>query len=229
MRLTEVTKDDLNCLVGLLPVGSVEQHGPHLPMGTDSLIAEEVARRVEGELRDEVTLFPTIYYTCSLEHEGFPYVGVSYTTFLNYLTEVLESGLRLCKAIVLVLGHGGVTSVVDLARRQLNFRSGDRKVYAFFVMASHPKGGSEDLHAGSLESSAIKAIRPELVKEERLENVDFDFREGVFEVYTVKESNPYGIVNRGEVRVDVRLGEEFLTRATRGLKELVMRIIEGLK
>jgi Uncharacterized protein, putative amidase len=75
MKLTEVTKDDLNCLVGLLPIGSVEQHGPHLPIGTDSLIAEEVARRVEKELRDEVTLFPTIYYTCSYRTRGLPLRG----------------------------------------------------------------------------------------------------------------------------------------------------------
>jgi creatinine amidohydrolase len=53
-------------------------------MGTDAIIAEEIAKRVESEFKDDVLLSPTIYYSCSIEHRGLPYVGVSYITFYNY-------------------------------------------------------------------------------------------------------------------------------------------------
>jgi creatinine amidohydrolase len=83
MHLLYSTRDEVFNKISLLPVGSIEQHGPHLPMGTDAIIAEEIAKRVESEFKDDVLLFPTIYYSCSIEHRGLPYVGVSYITFYN--------------------------------------------------------------------------------------------------------------------------------------------------
>jgi len=60
MRVLEVTRDDIpKDFIILIPIGSIEQHGPHLPLGTDSIIAEHVAGEVERRFSGKVLLYPT--------------------------------------------------------------------------------------------------------------------------------------------------------------------------
>jgi len=229
MKLLYATKDEISAKVALLPIGSIEQHGPHLPLGTDSIIAEEVARRVEEMFKDKVALLPTIYYSCSLEHKGFPYVGVSYLNFANYLLDLLNSLKQIFKAVIIVNGHGGNESILDVVRRQINFTNDGFKVYVFNLAGRHKElFEGLDMHAGSLESSEVKAINPNLVKEERLREVkDYSVKKGVFETITSSEANPYGIVNLGgEVIVDEEKGKRALEFSINELAKLVEEILE---
>jgi len=209
MKLLSMTKDEIKKdMVALIPIGSIEQHGPHLPMGTDSIIAEEVGRRVEEALSERVVLFPTIYFTCSLEHSGFPYFGVSYMTLFNYLLDLLNKVKDHFYSAVIINAHGGNSSLLDLVRRQVNF-TGNFRVYIFNINQFY----KTDLHAGSVESSIIKFIDPKLVREERLKGVVFEVKDGVFETITTAQANPYGIINLdGEVKINAKVGEEVINR-----------------
>jgi len=216
-----MTKDEIRKdLVALIPIGSVEQHGPHLPMGTDSIIAEKIAKRVEEELKDKVVLFPTIYFTCSLEHSGFPYFGVSYMTLFSYLVDLLNKVKEYFSSAVIINAHGGNSSLLDLVRRQINFTSEKFKVYVFNVNELYGK----DLHAGSVETSILKFISPDLVKEERLKGVSYDVKERVFETVTTSQANPYGIINlNGEIKIDPRKGKEVIDYAVKEIVKLILK------
>lgn len=95
--------------VVVLPIGSLEQHGHHLPLLTDSLIGGEVARRAEAELGDEALFLPILWVGASDHHRGFPgTVSLKNETYVRVLVEMLESligaGFR---RIVLLNSHGG--------------------------------------------------------------------------------------------------------------------------
>lgn len=227
MYLLHSTMNDIkNGMIALLPIGSVEQHGPHLPMGTDSIIAEEIAKRIEKEFPQDVMLFPTIYYGCSLEHQGFPYFGVNYFTLINYLLDLFQKIKEYFKAGIILNAHGGNESVLDIIMRQINFTSNEFKVYVFNVVSI----GSElfesiDMHAGSLETSKMKYIRPELVREEKLKEMqNLSVKEGVFKTITTREANPYGVINLGKLEVDVEKGKISIERAILELKKLILQI-----
>lgn len=221
MKLLSMTKDEIKKdMIALIPIGSIEQHGPHLPMGTDSIIAEEVSKKVEEVLRDRVVLFPTIYFTCSLEHSGFPYFGVSYMTLFNYLLDFLNKVKEYFRSAVIINAHGGNSSLLDLVRRQINF-TGNFKVYIFNVNQFY----KTDLHAGSVESSIIKFIDPKFVSEERLKGVGYEVKDGVFETITTAQANPNGIINLdGEVKINAKVGEEVINRVIDEVVSLINSI-----
>ncbi len=220
MHLLYSTRDEILDRISLIPTGSIEQHGPHLPMGTDAIIAEEIAKRVENEI-NEVLLFPTVYYTCSIEHGKFPYIGVSYITFYNYMIEIINKALELSKAVIIVNAHGGNQAILEVIKREINFKN-KKKVYIFYPDYDLFKG--KDLHAGTVESSVIKYLYPSLVKENRI-NDDFSVKEGVFDTITTSEANPQGIINIGEFKIDINIGEKFIKMNSDKLKELVLKVL----
>jgi len=216
-----MTKDEIKKdMIALIPIGSIEQHGPHLPMGTDSIIAEEVGKRVEEVLSERVVLFPTIYFTCSLEHSGFPYFGVSYMALFNYLLDLLNKVKEYFHSAVIINAHGGNSSLLDLVRRQINF-TGNFKVYIFNVNQFY----KTDLHAGSVESSLLKLIDPNLVREERLKGVSYEVKGKVFETVTTAQANPYGIINLdGEVKINAEVGKEVINHVVNEVANLINSI-----
>lgn len=163
--LTTRSEDGTLAPVLLIPVGSTEQHGPHLPMNTDTLVAEELAARALHRT-DGLMVGPTVTVTASGEHAGFPgtlSIGTATTTAV--LVELVRSA-DWAAAVVLVNGHGGnhaaVTDAVDTLTRE------GRNVLAWWP--SWPRrrdGGPADLHAGRIETSLMLAIDPGLVRLER--------------------------------------------------------------
>ncbi len=233
MKLLEVTRDSVKGMIGVMPVGSVEQHGPHLPMGTDSLIAEWLASSLEAMHRDDVLLFPTVTYTCSWEHGRQPFLSVSYSTMISYLTEVMEtardSGIA---SVIVVNGHGGNESLLDVVRRQVNFRSNHFKVYLFSMVGrDRDLFPVVDMHAGSVESSRLAFVRPYLVRREKVREVeDLSVKEGVFQTITTDEANPHGVINvGGNIEVDERKGEESMRRALADLETLFTKVKERVR
>jgi creatinine amidohydrolase len=195
-----------------VPLGSTEQHGPHLPLSTDSDIALELSRRLAGELPD-VVVAPPVHYGASGEHAGFP--GT-----LSIGQEALEMMLvELCRSadafagVIIVSTHGGNREAVDRAAALL--RSEGRKVVPWYPSASDPT----DSHAGRTETSCQLRIQPQLVRQERFRPGD---RTPLAELMPelrragVAAASPSGILGdpTGSTAED---GERFLSRWTADL------------
>lgn len=156
----------------ILPVGSVEQHGPHLPLSTDSVIAEHIATRVARQV--PCVLFPTLSIGYSLEHVGFPGT-VSFTsqTFSSMIAEIadnlFETGFR---TLIVINGHGGNRSILDSSITSIKHTHHDLKLYSFTILDIARKRFNEIRksprriigHADELETSMMLAIRPDLVQ-----------------------------------------------------------------
>ncbi len=156
--------------VGLIPVGSVEQHGPHAPLGTDLLIAEAIAYGGAESADCETVVCPSVPIGISAEHRHF--AGSLWTTpdtFRSYISEIVMSLVKHdVESIVLVNGHGGNIDALEEVAMTLT-RQGDCQVVSFTWFNSltdppHPMG-----HGGPLETAALLAIDPALVREERIE------------------------------------------------------------
>ena len=139
----------------LVPVGSTEQHGPHLPLDTDARVAAAVAARAGGN--GALLVAPPVAYGASGEHEGFPgTVSIGHEALRLLLVELGRSAARWAGRLVFVNGHGGnVPTLVD-AVRLLRYEGRDA---AWFACAP---GG--DAHAGRTETSLVLALAPALVR-----------------------------------------------------------------
>ena len=115
--------------VVLLPVGSCEQHGPHLPFVADAAVATEVARRAVAVLRAEgvhAVLAPTLPYGASGEHQHFPgTIDIGHEALFRVLVELGRSVSCWAERLVLVNGHGGNLPTVAAAVAQLRHERRD--------------------------------------------------------------------------------------------------------
>ncbi|MBL8926880.1 MAG: mycofactocin biosynthesis peptidyl-dipeptidase MftE [Pseudonocardia sp.] len=142
----------------LVPVGSVEQHGPHLPLDTDARVAAAVAARAAAGTN--LLVAPPVAYGASGEHEGFPgTVSIGHEALRLLLVELGRSAARWAGRVLFVNGHGGnVPTLVDAAR--LLRHEGRDAAW----LACAPGG---DAHAGRTETSLMLALDPAGVRPER--------------------------------------------------------------
>ncbi|MFF4255182.1 mycofactocin biosynthesis peptidyl-dipeptidase MftE [Streptomyces sp. NPDC001663] len=165
IRLADLTWPDLEGRrpLVLLPLGSCEQHGPHLPLDTDTTVATAVAERAAARLSGErdVVIAPPQSYGASGEHEGFPgTVSIGHAALRLLLTETGRSLLRWTGRLLVVNGHGGnVASLAD-AVAGLRGESRDAAWWPCLVPGS-------DAHAGRTETSLMLRLRPSAVRTER--------------------------------------------------------------
>lgn len=141
----------------LVPVGSTEQHGPHLPLGTDTMIASAVARVVAERLAAAgraVTVAPALSYGASGEHEDFPgTVSIGHEALYAVLVEIGRSACRWAQGLVLVNGHGGNVAAV---RRAVELLRHEGRPVAW-TGCGVPGG---DAHAGRTETSLLRHLAP---------------------------------------------------------------------
>lgn len=143
----------------VVPVGSCEQHGPHLPLETDTVIAEALARRLV-ERRHDCVLAPALAITASGEHAGFAGTLSIGTEVMTELIVELVRSADWASGILFVNGHGGNAAAMNGAARTLAHES--RSVLVWW-----PEVPGGDLHAGRTETSLMLAVSPELVRLER--------------------------------------------------------------
>ena len=149
----------------LIPVGSTEQHGPHLPIGTDTLLAQEISGRAIHHT-DGLMIGPTISVSASGEHAGFPgTLSIGSATTTKMVVELVRSA-DWSAGVVLVNGHGGNHSAITTAVQTLTDEG--RTVMSWWpTWPRRRDGGPADLHAGRIETSMMLAIDPGLVRLER--------------------------------------------------------------
>lgn len=137
----------------LVPVGSIEQHGPHLPLDTDTVIAEAVAHRVAAKIPGSLVA-PALSYGSSGEHQGFPGTSSIGTPVLQQvLIELTRSVSAWAHRLVFVNGHGGNVRALTAAVDQLVSEGHDVGWVPCMVRGS-------DAHAGRTETSLMLHLRP---------------------------------------------------------------------
>jgi creatinine amidohydrolase len=182
-RLAEWTREDAAAhaahTVVVVPIGALEQHGPHLPLATDSLLAEHIGHAAAAGLAD-VVVAPAFSYGCS--HHHLPFGGTASlrtTTLLAGLADLVDSLLVSgFPGVFLLNGHGGNAEIVQLVARDLGV---ERQAYvaagSYFQIAAErlAAAGAAELgelpgHAGAFETSLMLAAFPRLVRQSSAPN-----------------------------------------------------------
>ncbi|HMA72665.1 MAG TPA: creatininase family protein [Xanthobacteraceae bacterium] len=173
MTWTDVAAGDTRRWIAVLPVAAIEQHGPHLPLGVDSYIAEAYIARVLPLLPADLpaTFLPVQKIGQSDEHLAFPgTLSFSARTIIGAYTEIGESLYRSgVRKLVIVTSHGGNVSTVELVARDLRVRLKMLVVTCAWHRFGYPPGTFERMeqrhgvHAGDVETSLVLAHKPETV------------------------------------------------------------------
>tara|TARA_A100001035_G_C27697575_1_gene460896 strand:+ start:234 stop:1028 length:795 start_codon:yes stop_codon:yes gene_type:complete len=172
-----ISKDKRSTIIW--PFGAVEQHGPHLPLATDSIFVDEIVCEVFKLLPSEIPLkrLPTQFIGFSPEHKGFDGTISLSSNLLNSL--IIEVGIQLSemgfKRLVLINAHGGQISLLNTAARELSSRAPDLSVFPCFLWSGvegisdllPDKELENGLHASLAETSLMLALKPDLVGNER--------------------------------------------------------------
>ena len=159
MTSRDVASVDKPILV--VPIGSCEQHGPHLPVGTDSIVAEALCDAIATD-NVRVVIGPTLTVTSSGEHAGFPgTLSVGSPVTSSMVVELVRSA-DWASSVVLVNGHGGNVAAVQDAVETL--RAEARNVTEWW-----PRVADGDAHAGNVETSIMLHLAEHLVNMELAE------------------------------------------------------------
>lgn len=159
-----------NAAVAVLPVGSFEQHGPFLPLATDTLVACTIAQRIAAAY--PVLHLPPITISCSHEHATWPgTVSVSAATLYSMVRDIADSLLLSgISKLVLVNGHGGnyilgnVVQEASAAQHRMALFPGMQDWTESCAAAGIETSLDSDMHAGELETSILLHAHPGLVR-----------------------------------------------------------------
>ena len=169
---TTTDYDAVHAAVAVLPIGAFEQHGPSLPLVTDTLIAIAIAEAISK--RHKVFKLPAITFGCSHEHSAFPgTVSLSPATMAAAVADIRTSlSQQGINALIVVNGHGGnyiLGNVVQQANAEGAMRVGLYPSRADWTEARCAAGISssnhDDMHAGELETSIMLAVHSSYVRD----------------------------------------------------------------
>ncbi len=158
-----------------LPIGAIEQHGAHLPLNTDVIVAEELTRRIIARWGDELDLWrlPTVSIGLSREHDWAPgTLSLTIQNFVALLRDLARDIVRALPArnLVIVNGHGGNRGVLDVLIRELSgdFALNACVIHPFDLSKAATRAGSPDVHGGKSETSVMLVLAPHLVRREMI-------------------------------------------------------------
>ncbi len=219
----------------ILPLGSLEQHGHHLPLSTDTLIAAGLLEHLVKELKGRMTftVLPFLPYGRSPEHGGFPgTVTLSRNTMVGVLMDISESLARHgAKRLLIVNAHGGNTSVIGSCLMDIWEKSGI-KPYVFEIYGSETvrKTAAElDFHAGEVETSMMLYMYPEKVKKGAYP-ASWNYPKGdlarrrLHLPWKAEEFSPAGVIGDPR-RAGADLGRDIIESLTKELSELLTAVL----
>jgi creatinine amidohydrolase len=216
--------------VGLVPVGATEQHGPHLPTGTDTIIAVALAERASA--RTGAPVLPAIPVACSYGH-GTQLPGtLSLTPELlalvarQYVEWAATSGLT---RVLFVNAHFGNSAALGVATDHLRLFRPDLQVGVLnwwtldAEVAREAIVDGDDVHAHRAETSVMLAVAPELVHLDRVAGADdADRTDGLVFRYTVPALSTNGVTGRPS-EASLELGEQLVERTVAAIADCVER------
>ena len=179
--------------LAVLPIGATEQHSHHLPVGTDWLSVEAVARRA-AELLDAL-LLPALPYSNSQEHQGFAgTIWLRPQTLAAVVTDIIDSlAHHDIRTTVIINGHGG-NWILKPTVREINLSRDDVLVlWAGPEVLSRGAAQVDELHCGRGETSRILHLYPHLVKLDRAVDVSVDFTSEYLDYVGVAGVSPQGV------------------------------------
>ncbi|MEX1309997.1 MAG: creatininase family protein, partial [Candidatus Sulfomarinibacteraceae bacterium] len=222
--------------VALLPVGAIEQHGPHLPLDTDAFDADYLARRVAEACSDPKPLvLPLVPYGVSYHHDDFPgTISVSNEALSRLIYDIGMSCARnRVTKLVIINGHGGNTATLQFAAQMIN-----RDAHIFTCVDTGETSDVDldelcdtdnDVHAGEIETATSLAIRPDLVDMGAAESfvpsfssryLDFTTKRSVEWYARTSKISPTGVLG-DPTRATAEKGEEIWRIMVKNLVELV--------
>jgi creatinine amidohydrolase len=216
--------------VGLLPVGATEQHGPHLPCGTDTILAVAICEAVSA--RTGSLVLPALPVGCSYGHgrELPGTVSLSPESLASLVRQTIEwaslSGLR---RIIVVNAHFGNHAALMVASDHLRLERPDLRVAvagwwsADAEVAMETAADGDDIHANRTETSLMLAVAPHLVHLDRLAaSDDPDRTDGLVFRYTAPSLSTNGVTGRPS-EASTELGLHLLDRTATALASMVER------
>lgn len=183
MKLNELTWQDVNALnrertVVIIPLGAVEQHGPHLPLGTDSFLASAAAEEIASQVSDICLLTPCLWLGASLHHMPFP--GTLSHSFEGFHEDIRRTVTSLADhnfiKFMTINGHGGNVDSMNIVFRELRHKRPNLQLaaanYFDFVdpeLYQQMKGPIKGIrHACEAEVSLMLHKHPNLVRKDKL-------------------------------------------------------------
>ena len=219
--------------VFVVPLGSLEQHGLHLPLATDTAIISEIARRVEARLADRIVLTPAQWLGHSPHHAHFGCVSLDLRPYMDLIAGVCRSIAGMgARKIFLLNGHGGNDAPCRAVLCELKKEMPELQVAfaSYWTLAAEamsrirtsPRGGMG--HACEMETSVMLAVDPERVKIDDAADGG-TFRESGYRLLDMLRPQPYYMVRdfhelsgTGTVgmpsHATAEKGERFLAAAT---------------
>jgi creatinine amidohydrolase len=202
MTWTDFQARDMARTIVVLPVAATEQHGPHLPLGTDTFIMEGYIAKVVERMPDELAVLFLPVQNCglSIEHTDFPgTLSLPAEPLISAWTKLCECVHRTgCRKLVLLNSHGGNTAILDILAHDVRERLG-----MLVVMASWRRFGAPDglfsahetthgIHAGEIETSLMLNFRPDLVREDEVADFQSQSVEMEREFNWLRSGHPTG-------------------------------------
>ena len=235
-ELRALAKDDA---IVIIPVGSTEQHGPHLPVQVDARLAAEVAKRAAARIAEgrPVVVAPTLWCGLAEHHMAFgATITLDFATFHALIRCVCESILRHgFRRLALLNGHGGNIKALDVIAGELQRELGVRVVSAtYWTVSGVAKAFKEILemqpgvaHACEAETSMMLALEPGLVDRDEMAHVEGCTRNlsvsgGVYRWRGFEEMTESGVIGFPAAATPEK-GERLLAAAAQGVAEVLTK------
>ncbi len=169
--------------VVLIPIGSTEQHGPHLPTKTDVFIAYNVSVAVAKKYPKEIVVMPPVNYGLNEHHMDFPgTIQIDYETLIKFVIDIGKSVAHHgFEKLIIVNGHGSNVAPMELAAVRITLESGAicASAATFDIAPTTNLIKAEDSHAGDIETSIMLFLDPSNVDTSKAVR-DWDFPESPF-------------------------------------------------